>query len=91
VWSVSIESSESRRRFCCVTQEIDCDLSALHFPELPEIRVAVPGPESKKPLDEQERIESSAVSYPRSIPLTIEEVKGATIRDVDGNIYLRFL
>lgn len=72
------------------TQKIDFDLSTLHLSESPEIKVEPPGPESKKLLDEQEKVESSAVSYPRSIPLAIDEAKGATIRDVDGNIYLDF-
>jgi len=72
------------------THKINFDLSILHLSELPEIKVAPPGPESKKLLDEQKRIESSAVSYPESIPLAIDEAKGATIRDVDGNIYLDF-
>jgi len=72
------------------THKINFDLPILHLSELPEIKVAPPGPESKKLLDEQKRIESSAVSYPESIPLAIDEAKGATIRDVDGNIYLDF-
>jgi len=35
-------------------------------------------------------IDSNAVAYPRRIPIAIEEAKGATIRDVDGNTFLDF-
>jgi len=35
-------------------------------------------------------IDSNAVAYPRRIPIAIEEAKGATIRDVDGDTFLDF-
>jgi len=66
------------------------DLSALHFTEQPEIKVTPPGPKSRKLLNKQKELESSAVSYPRSTPLAIDEARGATLRDLDGNIYLDF-
>src|SRR5262249_17731032 len=40
--------------------------------------------------EEQDRLESSARSYPRSVPVAIEEGRGATMRDVDGNTYIDF-
>jgi len=70
--------------------DIRTDLSELHFTEEPKIRVSPPGPKSQDLLKKQRELESSAVSYPRATPLAIDEAKGATIRDVDGNIYLDF-
>lgn len=66
------------------------DLSGLHFSEEPRIEVTPPGPKSTELLKKQKELESSAVSYPRSTPLAIDEAKGGTIRDVDGNVYLDF-
>ena len=62
----------------------------LNFEEAPKINIEPPGPKSKKFLQLQREIEGNAVSYPRSIPLVIDEGKGATIKDVDGNIYIDF-
>ncbi|RZV06175.1 diaminobutyrate aminotransferase [Natrinema hispanicum] len=62
----------------------------LHFTQEPEIETSIPGPESKKLLERQRHIDSSAVAYPKVVPIAIEEAKGATIRDVDGNTFLDF-
>jgi len=50
----------------------------------------VPGPRTEQLLARQREIDSNAVAYPRRIPIAIEEAKGATIRDVDGNTFLDF-
>jgi diaminobutyrate-2-oxoglutarate transaminase len=49
-----------------------------------------PGPRSREFLQKQDRTESAAVSYPKAIPVAFEEGKGATLKDVDGNIYIDF-
>jgi diaminobutyrate-2-oxoglutarate transaminase len=64
-------------------------LSELHLSETPSVE-AVPGPKSKRLIERQGRTESSAVLYPNRIPIALEEAKGATIRDVDGNVFLDF-
>jgi len=64
--------------------------SGLHFPEAPKIVVEPPGPKSKQLLDKQRELESKAVLYPLAIPLALEASKGATVKDVDGNIYIDF-
>ncbi|MGM0604717.1 MAG: aspartate aminotransferase family protein [Halobacteriota archaeon] len=61
----------------------------LHFPEAPQVD-QVPGPNSERLLERQRSIESNAVAYPRTIPIALEEAKGATVRDADGNTYLDF-
>jgi diaminobutyrate-2-oxoglutarate transaminase len=62
----------------------------MHFEPAPELSGEVPGPRSRELLAEQEELESSARSYPRSVPIAIEEGRGATMRDVDGNTFIDF-
>src|SRR5580704_4289984 len=62
----------------------------LHFKPAPALTGDVPGPHSREMLAEQDELESSARSYPRSVPVAIEEGRGATMRDVDGNTYIDF-
>ncbi len=61
----------------------------LHFGEAPAVR-ELPGPKSKKLLQLQRTIEGSAVSYPQNIPVVMDEGRGATVKDVDGNIFIDF-
>jgi diaminobutyrate-2-oxoglutarate transaminase len=64
-------------------------IDELHFETAPAVE-SVPGPRSRELNEEQSRLESSAVLYPTDIPLAFEEGRGATLKDVDGNIYLDF-
>ena len=67
------------------------ELENLHFSEAPKIVVKPPGPKSREICQRQDLLESAAVSYPKSVPLAFEEGKGATLKDVDGNVYIDFL
>jgi diaminobutyrate-2-oxoglutarate transaminase len=62
----------------------------LQLSDSPLIIEKPPGPRSRELLQKQDRTESAAVSYPKAIPVAFEEGKGATLRDVDGNIYIDF-
>jgi len=62
----------------------------LHFQPAPALSGDLPGPRSQAMLAEQDELESSARSYPRSIPVAIEEGRGATMRDADGNTFIDF-
>ncbi|HEY8303149.1 MAG TPA: aspartate aminotransferase family protein [Solirubrobacteraceae bacterium] len=62
----------------------------LHFAPAPALDGEVPGPRSREMLSEQDELESSARSYPRSVPVAIEEGRGATMRDADGNTFVDF-
>ncbi|MBD3413380.1 MAG: aminotransferase class III-fold pyridoxal phosphate-dependent enzyme, partial [Candidatus Aminicenantes bacterium] len=62
----------------------------LSFPKAPLIKTLPPGPKSQEFLEFQSKAESSAVSYPRGMPMALRRAKGATVEDVDGNIYLDF-
>jgi len=50
----------------------------------------VPGEKSLELLAEQEKLESRNRSYSRGIPIAFESAKGATVKDVDGNIFIDF-
>jgi diaminobutyrate-2-oxoglutarate transaminase len=62
----------------------------MHFEPAPALSGEVPGARSRELLAEQEELESSARSYPRSVPIAIEAGRGATMRDVDGNTFIDF-
>jgi diaminobutyrate-2-oxoglutarate transaminase len=62
--------------------------SDLSFEGAPSIKVPPPGPESLKYLDDAH--EGSSVSYPKGMPMAIQRAKGATVEDVDGNLYIDF-
>jgi diaminobutyrate-2-oxoglutarate transaminase len=64
------------------------DFASLSLGQAPDIRTTPPGPESRKILKYQEEHESSAVSYARGMPMALKRARGATIEDVDGNIYI---
>ncbi len=62
----------------------------LSFAEAPKIIGELPGKKSKKLLHLQRDIEGSALSYPLGIPIVMDEGRGATVKDVDGNVFIDF-
>ena len=62
----------------------------LSYPDAPRILNPVPGPKSREALAIQQRFESNAVSYSKALPVAFEEGRGATIKDMDGNVYIDF-
>jgi diaminobutyrate-2-oxoglutarate transaminase len=66
------------------------DFQDLSFKNAPLIKVTPPGPTSKDYLDYQFSHESSLVNYPKGMPMAPRRAKGATVEDVDGNIYIDF-
>lgn len=69
---------------------ITVNFSKLHFDEAPKMLTAPPGDKAKELLNAQKQLESGAFLYSRTIPLSIDKAKGATVKDVDGNIYIDF-
>jgi len=63
-------------------------IDELHFSAAPTVDTPIPGPESQRLLDRQAAIDSNAVAYPKSVPIAIDEARGATVRDVDGNTFI---
>jgi diaminobutyrate-2-oxoglutarate transaminase len=68
----------------------EAELASLHFDPAPAVTGEVPGPRSRELLARQAELESNARSYPRSVPIAIEEGFGATMKDADGNTFLDF-
>ena len=56
----------------------------------PRISTPIPGIKSQARLKRQTELEGKIVSYPKGSPIAIKEAKGATIVDMDGNIFLDF-
>jgi diaminobutyrate-2-oxoglutarate transaminase len=65
-------------------------IEELHFAEAPSVDTPIPGPRSEELLARQREVDSNAVAYPRSVPIALDEGRGATLRDVDGNVFLDF-
>jgi hypothetical protein len=65
-------------------------IEELHFAEAPSVNTPIPGPNSEELLARQRAVDTSAVAYPRSVPIALDEGRGATLRDVDGNTFLDF-
>ena len=53
---------------------------------VPDIKTALPGPKAKALIDRDNAFVSP--SYTRGYPLVIERGTGATVEDVDGNVFL---
>ncbi|HOG13804.1 MAG TPA: aspartate aminotransferase family protein [Synergistales bacterium] len=60
----------------------------LSVKDAPRMLVTPPGPRSLEILKIQEELEGSAVSYPRGMPMALARGRGATLEDVDGNVYI---
>src|SRR5438132_7702384 len=53
-----------------------------------DIKTAIPGPNSQAILERKERVVADPLSV--TIPIVISEARGATITDVDGNVFIDF-
>lgn len=62
----------------------------LSISDAPLIKTVPPGPRSREYLDFQFENEGSAVSYSRGLPMALLRGRGATVEDVDGNVYIDF-
>jgi len=54
------------------------------------IKFRPPGPRSTQLIEKQSKLETRGIVYPRSFPVAWDSGKGATLRDVDGNIFIDF-
>jgi 4-aminobutyrate aminotransferase len=55
---------------------------------VPSIQTELPGPKGRRMIERDERVTSP--SYTRVYPLVVARGQGATIEDVDGNLFLDF-
>jgi diaminobutyrate-2-oxoglutarate transaminase len=71
-------------------KKIESSLAGLHFSDAPKMTKEPPGPNSMRLLEVQDRLESSSVKYAKEMPIAPKEGRGATLKDVDDNIYIDF-
>jgi 2,4-diaminobutyrate 4-transaminase len=57
----------------------------------PLIVTKPPGPKSKELLSKQSSMETKAVTYSKAFPCAIDWAKNATIKDLDGNLYIDWM
>ena len=60
----------------------------LSFDAAPKIIVKPPGPRSQELLAKQSSLETRSVVYPKAFPFAIDSARGATVKDVDGNLFI---
>jgi 2,4-diaminobutyrate 4-transaminase len=48
----------------------------------------IPGPKSRKASERQARFETKSRVYSNYFPIAIDQAKGSTVKDVDGNVYV---
>jgi 2,4-diaminobutyrate 4-transaminase len=63
----------------------------MSYEDAPRILVPPPGPKSKQLLEKQSQLETRAVIYSKAFPFAIDSAQGATIKDVDGNIFIDWI
>jgi 4-aminobutyrate aminotransferase len=63
------------------------ELAKLNYSEAPVLKTAVPGPKTLEYLKRSDETESMARGGGR-LPFIYEEARGATVKDVDGNILI---
>jgi 4-aminobutyrate aminotransferase / (S)-3-amino-2-methylpropionate transaminase / 5-aminovalerate transaminase len=65
-----------------------CIVGAMAMTRTIELKTAVPGPKSQEILARKERVVADPLSV--FLPVVIEEARGATLTDVDGNTFIDF-
>lgn len=61
-----------------------------HYKE-PKVIGPLPGPRSQKFLSHQESTESTAITYPKNLPIGINKAVGSFVEDMDGNVFIDML
>ena len=65
--------------------------SDLHFKNAPLMKDVPPGNKSRKLLKITTEFESNARTYAKTFQTVLIEGKGATLKDIDGNVFIDFL
>jgi diaminobutyrate-2-oxoglutarate transaminase len=73
-----------------VTAQKKLSFESLNFPEAPRVGIPPPGPKASALLTRQKRVDSNVLVYPTQIPLAPDRGLGATVKDVDGNVFIDF-
>jgi 4-aminobutyrate aminotransferase len=65
----------------------EAELSLLSYPDAPKMNTEVPGPKVRELLDESSKYEPLTRGA-GAFPLIMEEGRGSTVKDVDGNLFI---
>jgi 4-aminobutyrate aminotransferase-like enzyme len=60
----------------------------LSYDEAPVIKTELPGPKSRRALNDQDLYETQSRTYTRAFKLAVDNARGSTIMDLDGNIFI---
>ncbi|MFG1389907.1 aspartate aminotransferase family protein [Acidiplasma aeolicum] len=60
----------------------------LSYDEAPVIKTELPGPRSRIALNEQDMLETQSRTYTRAFKLAVDNARGSTVMDLDGNIFI---
>ncbi|AWR93703.1 aspartate aminotransferase family protein [Acidianus brierleyi] len=63
-------------------------MNRLSYENAPRILVKPPGPKSLELLDIQDKYETKSRIYTQIFRMAVDDAKGSTVKDVDGNIYI---
>ena len=66
-------------------------IQEMSYEEAPRIVVTPPGPRSKQLLSRQSQLETRSVVYSKAFPFAIDSARGATVKDVDGNVFVDWM
>ncbi|MDA4130272.1 MAG: aspartate aminotransferase family protein [Thaumarchaeota archaeon] len=64
------------------------ELSRLNYEGAPKISITPPGPKATEIRATQQKYETHTVKYMKYFPTAWESGKGATLKDVDGNLFI---
>ena len=68
--------------------ENDDAMASLSFLNAPRMVTKVPGPKSQKIVERVKALETTSVIMPYVLPMAMDDAKGATIKDADGNVII---
>ncbi|HLQ07131.1 MAG TPA: aspartate aminotransferase family protein [Nitrososphaerales archaeon] len=63
-------------------------MAQLSFQRAPLVLTEIPGPKSKRAYERQSRFETQSRVYSNYFPIAIDQARGSTVKDVDGNVYV---
>ena len=63
-------------------------MAPLSFEKAPVLVTEIPGPKSKEAAKRQARFETQSRVYSNLFPIAVDQARGSTVRDIDGNVYV---
>ncbi len=63
-------------------------LERLSFEKAPVLVTEIPGPKSRAAVERQARFESGTRVYSTYFPIAVDNARGSTVKDVDGNVFV---